>query len=270
MLNNLENSKNIIYAGKSERRILALKQLPGVKNVFNFNGGPEKNIGDVRKITHEKMDYVLPQLDQLMGSLGEDDYLVAADSRTEILSFDDNGNRAFESKGKPYDLEDVLINFQRMSFVAKELGFANYQVRSASALLDNLGRRITDLVLCGVDINKSGIDYLSSERGFDEYIKCFHDFYSSEVYSTNQLSSIGPQKISAGVSLPVLRQMGMVKSVNKVEQDGSREAVKAFRLGLWTVAVGFGPSILERVHPDAMATIIGWDWLDEVTKKVVI
>jgi len=270
MLETKENPKNIIYAGNSERRTLALKQLPGVKNVHNFYGGPEADIGDVRKITHDKINYVLTQLTEVMRSVGENDYLVAADSRTEILVPDEYENRKFESKGKPSNLEDVFINFSRMYLVAKELGFASYQVRSASALLDNLGKRITDLFLCGVDINKSGIEYLSSEKGFDEYLQCFHDFYSSETYSNNKLSSIGPHRISGGISLPVLRKMGMVKSVNNVEQNNSAESVEAFKLGFWTVAVGFGPSILKKVHPDAMATVLSWDWFNEVTKKVII
>ena len=270
MLGTIESPRNIFYAGRSERRTLALKQLPSVKEVFSFDGGPEENIGDVRKITHAKMDHVLPRVKELMGGVKEEDLLVAADSRTEILVHDEHGDRNFESKGKPRNLEDVLVNFLRMSFVAKEIGFAAYQVRSASALLDSAGQRTEDLDLCKVRIKKSGIEHLSTSNGFDEYLQAFSEFYSSGAYVANQLSAIGPRKISGGISLPVLRQMGMVESVNKIEQNLSREAAEAFKLGLWTVAVGFGPAILEKVHPDSLAIILAWDWLNEVTAKVLV
>lgn len=260
--------RTVYYTGMSERRTLALQQIPGVKEVINFDGGPEEDTDDVMKIMWEKVAYAFPKVIENTGGYLNGHAVVAADARTSILVHDDRGDRVLVSKGKPKEDEDVIENFARMAIVADELGKGHYQLISASGVVTKAGRTY-DLDTVEVDLTKIGLKHIATPAGYEEYKAAFLDFYSSGEYSANKLPAIGPSKISGGISLPVLRAMGMVETINGVKQvDTSKEAYEAFRLGLFTVAVGFGPNVLQRVHPDAMPRLLQWDWLNGVSRKV--
>lgn len=263
-----KHPRTIYYTGMSERRTLALQQIPGVSEVINFDGGPEEDTADVMGIMWEKVAYAFPQVLENAGGYLNGHAVVAADARTSIMVHDDQGNIVLESKGKPKGDQEIFENFVRMAIVADELGFGHYQLISASGVVTKEGKA-QDLDTVAVNLTKKGINFIATPAGYDEYKAAFLDFYSSGEYSANQLSAIGPSKISGGISLPVLRAMGMVETINGTEQaDGSREAYEAFRLGLLTVAVGFGQNVLQRVHPDALPRLLQWEWLNGVSRKV--
>ncbi|NCN03608.1 MAG: hypothetical protein GW942_00870 [Candidatus Pacebacteria bacterium] len=258
----------IYYTGMSERRTLALNQIPDVQAVKNFDGGPEEDTADVMSIMWDKVAYAFPRVIEDAGGYLNGHAVIAADARTSILVPVRDTQSVLESKGKPKDDEAIFENFSRMALIANEMGFGHYQLISASGVVTK-NQRVQDLDRVEVDISKKGLDHLSTPNGYDEYLAAFLDFYSSGEYSANHLSAIGPSKISGGISLPVLRSMGIVERVNGVEQvDTSKEAYEAFRLGLLTVAVGFGPNVLGKVNPDAMARLLQWDWLNQVSRKV--
>lgn len=264
-----ENTHKIIYyTGGSERRILALEQISEIDEVINFAGGPEEDIADVISIMWAKMAYAYPHVLEDAGGYLNNHIVIAVDARISILVKNNVGALILDSKGKPEDDEAVYRNFLQMSLISNEVGYGHYQLISASGGLTKEGHT-NDVDICRVDLSKIGIDYLATCRGYDEYVSVFKEFYISSAYVGNNLSAISPSKISGGISLPVLRSMGLVKFVNGVEQArSSREAFEAFRLGLLTVAVGFGPNVLKKIHPDALEKLLEWEWLNQVATKV--
>ncbi len=261
------SERNVAYTGRSERRILALKQLPQVTEVRSYSGGHENGNHDVVSVMMEKMAYAWPTMMADIGKLNGHN-VVAADTRTSIMAC--NGSKHWlESKGKPKSTDEVIKTFLRMSLAAQEAGFGYYQVVSASGLISG-DNTIIDQEFCNVVLTKKGIEFIATNAGYDEYTQAFNHFYSTPPYSNHNLSQIDQTHLSGGISLPVLSSMGVVKSVNGVEIGLSRKKTEAImKAAIMIVAVGFSPRILKILDPDAMTHILAWDWLNQVTKKVI-
>lgn len=262
---------HVFYAGESQRRVQCLQLIPSVTKVAIVGGGEEPDIREVVTIAGQKIDYARQRLNGAMRSEnGIKKVLVAADARTEISALDGGGKVTYVSKGKPQEEKDVLANFRTMNQVANIWGYAPYKVVSAS-VFEERGVRKTELMQAGVVISSESLQYLSSNAGFTSYLREFKEFYSSAPYSTNGLKAIDVQQLSGGISLPVLASMGLVESVDGVRlKDGEKGTmIEALKGGLLTVACGFGATILEMIHPEALDKILAWNWLNEVTEKVL-
>lgn len=263
-----ETKTHLNYAGFSERRILCLKEIPGVDLVKAVGGGEEPDIREVDVVTNLKLDYARGKLgahtDSSVKSL-----LIAADARTEV-SAESAGSSFYVSKGKPKSEKEVLSNFEMMLAIAQKFGYATYRVVSASAL-ENGVRMGSETIQAAVVISRENLEYLVSLEGFIAYLRAFKLFYSTPPYSSKGLSAINVKKLSGGISLPVLVSMGLVEQVDGVSlrNNDQDEVYDALRGGLLTVACGFGPNILNKIHPNAMDRILAWDWLNQVTTKMI-
>lgn len=255
----------VYYAGRSERRIACLNQLPEVDRVECVNWGEEPDIADVMKIIRGKLAFALPIILQQVGVLNGH-VVVAADSRTEILVR--KGNEiVHESKGKPRDDEEVFSNFVRMAEVLQLVEAASYQLRAASIAQTKTGT-VVDQQLCVVRISSQGIRHLATEVGFIEYQQAYADFYSTPPYSSHNLSKICLTGISSGLSLPVLVSMGIIERVGVNGEVGELDE-RRLKEAMLAVAVGFGPRVLEKIHPESMDAVMQWSWLNQVTQKVI-
>jgi len=264
-----EIETHLYYAGKSERRILCLNEIPGVINVNAVGGGEEPDIREVDVVTDLKLSHARSKLSRFDTNSKVKKILIAADARTEI-SAELNGRSVFVSQGKPKNEKEVLANFEVMQEIAMKHGFATYRVVSASALENGI-RMGAETIQAEVVISKQSLDYLASAKGFVSYLRAFKLFYSTPPYSNKGLTAINVKKLSGGISLPVLVSMGLVESVDgvKLRSNDEDEVYDALRGGLLTVACGFGPNVLNKIHPDALDKILAWDWLNQVTAKII-
>lgn len=269
MRSSSEQKTFLYYAGSSERRVQCLNQIPGVEKVNAVGGGEEPDIREVEHITDLKISHARGKLGRLETNGLVRNLLIAADARTEI-SAEKKGSDVFVSKGKPRSEREVLENFVAMQVIAQKYGYATYRVVSASAL-ENGVRMGSETIQAEVVLSRKSLDYLTSTEGFVAYIRAFKLFYSTPPYSNKGLTAINVKKLSGGISLPVLVSMGLVESVDGVNLRSSDadEKYDALRGGLLTVACGFGPNVLNQIHPEALDKVMAWDWLNAVTTKII-
>jgi len=254
----LKEQPTIVAATESPRRLLFLASIPAIK-LLVYGGGEELATNDVIQVAVGKAISAREQLrsEQILNG----QLIVGADIRTEILT-----PKGFVSRGKPKDGEHLVWeNFAQMSLVDGKLG---YRLVAGSAV-DHEGKMTKSFSLCRVFIKKEGMIYLSSLRGFEEYKAAYLDFYSSPPYSSQNLRPIGLRDVSGGISLPVLVSMGLVEGisfdgVNMI--DLSRESLMR---AIFIAGVGYGPAVLEKLDPNYLEIIKAWDWLNQVTNKIL-
>ena len=249
-------SQEIVYAGASQRRIKCLDQIPGFA-VLAVGGGPEPNTPLVKQIVVTKLHHA----DSTIGGHDpERQIIVAADTRTELKL-----NGRYISLCKPLTVEETRHN---LAALARQPS-PTYRVVSASGY--NNGKIGTDAMACTIDLDPARLPWYATPEGFDEYLSAFNRFYSQPPYSTNNMATLQPTDISAGFSLPVFIKLGAVATIDGIPLSQIRESQDAtlFSAAMLTVAVGLSPIILHQISPDAIPSIMKWNWLQEVTHHLI-
>lgn len=260
----------IVYAGQSHRRKSFIQYCFPSSPIFDSPGGEEPEIEDVIEIMNGKLDYVLKQVDLPQQNQGKNwkIALIAADTRTSTLTFNDDAQTYLESRGKPKRSLDVKRMFEEMHEASELSGTApHYAVRSASGVHVKAQKTEDRLVsdhLSTIELHPEAVKRFSTSEGFQQYLAEISDFYSSSLYANEENHSpITIFDISGGLSLPVLVKMKAVVSI-----DGTRFIEPyfhtAFRNALYNAAVGISPEILSRIHPRAHEAIKHWPWLTQV------
>lgn len=261
--------KVIGLASTSRRRAAALEQIPEVR-VIKSPGG-EENGGSLETIALDKIRVAEPIIQAICEK--DDcrlDGVVAADANTYIAIFGPKGEKLVP-KGKPSVPQTTYRHFQSMSRRAARDGDGYYEVHSASAFVDPSKKEHSEREGTRVVLHLEKINRLATKEGFLEYMMEFADFYSSEAYSSHGLQSLRMEDLSGGISLPVLAKMGAVKMIDGVEiaKVPYSEAELILKQALLNVAIGFSPKILNKIHPDAMAFLLGWSWTNNVVNSIL-
>lgn len=270
---NKESTTSRVFglASTSQRRRAALEQLPDM-HIAVVPGGEEAKIDDLVTIALAKIAFAYPTILTTAQENNADLVgVTAADTQTLLQQYGaSKQEKILVSRGKPEVIEQIRAHFVGMSNVAQNQGFGYYEVASASAVQDSRGT-LAETSLSQFHLNAQKLLWLTTEEGFAAYIETFNQFYKSKAYSGNKLQPIAPTDISAGISLPVLTQMGVIEAINgvKLADMSSPEAVVAFKKALFNVGVGFSEQVLTRIHSEAMQYILKWAWLEEVTEHVM-
>lgn len=263
--------KVIIYAGESHRRKAFLANAFPKATLETFSVEPEPETTDVKSIVEYKLDLGVERSLEL-GLNGQRDnaIIVAADIRT-LTPFEKKGEEVeLRSTSKLENYPAIWGNLQRMRKICsgiEDKPFYIVDIASGYHSLADNNRQI-QRDHCLIILDPDGFYYLTRYAGFKDYLERFSTFYSEPPYSTHGLPPIRPTDISAGLSLPVLTEMGIVESIDGIDRE-SDQFTQAFLEGLYKVGVGFNAPTLTSFHPDIAKTVAGWSWNNQVAEKVL-
>lgn len=256
-------------ASSSMRRKAALEQIPDLK-VINVGGGEELSEDDLLTIALSKIAFAYPQILESCQSMSTNLIgVLAADTNTLIKVLTNSGSQ-LERKNKPHKPDNTLAHFRRMAKVAEKHGSGYYEVAAASAFQTETGS-VAGIETTRVTLNSAKLNQLTSDDGFANYQDVFASFYNSKAYCDSGCHALKITDISAGISLPVLVKMGAVEKVNGIDLKELRSQVleETLKQALLNVAVGFSPQVLDKIHPDALACLMGWSWTNEVVDFIL-
>lgn len=260
--------QTILYAGESPRRTSFLTHVFPKSELYTFSVEPEPHTDDVVAVVNHKLDLGLDKLGELsLNGTRDRSIIVAADIRTLTAHAVNNGGFELRSTSKLESTEEVKRNLLRMAESFEEKGekpFYIVDIASGShSIADN--RRKTARGHSYITLDDQSLKDLITNEGFEKYIARFNQFYSEPPYSTHNLPALSLTDISAGLSLPVLTQMGVLDSLNGVSRDDADAFRRTFAQELFKVGVGFDLSLFSNASID----IRDWSWLNQVTDKVL-
>lgn len=259
----------VVYAGTSNRRLAFIKHAFPTSEVTSIPAGEEPDIPDVVSIMHGKIDNILGQLKEnpSIRNRQQQAVIIAADTRTNILTKNPENFTYIDSRGKPKQPDTVRKTFEEMYTAGLESGVLPYYTVLSGSGVHIRGRkyeeRLADIHACTVELNPDQIKRFSTPDGYEEYTDAFNKFYSSDVYKKGGLSGVKVDDLSGGLSLPVLTSLNAVEAVDGIERNSS-DFEEAFRHGMYTVSVGISPHILRPVQPEIDSSLASWDWLNGV------
>lgn len=231
-----------------------------------YPGGDELETPDVTSVMRGKMHHVREELQKIDALPKEPALILAADTRTATVMIQDREHGAprvgLVSRGKPKNEAVVKETFRTMAdFAHRTRQSPMYMVESASgSLLLDLDEERKMKRFCVIELLPSAVKYFSQDKGFLEYRNAFNSFYRSQVYVEEGIAPMTMMDLSGGLSLPVLVQLGAVRSIDRVSID--HPAFKnIFRQALFTVAIGFSPEVWGGKRE---RTVNGWPWVDKV------
>lgn len=264
----------VVYAGGSERRDAFIRYAFPNSEVTSIPAGEEADIPDVVSIMHKKIDNVVGQLKEKPSFRNREKQavIIAADTRTNILTKNQDNFTYIDSRGKPKHPDSVRNTFEEMYNAGLESGVLPFYTVLSGSGVHIRGRkyeeRLVDIHACTVELNPDKIKRFSTEEGYQEYTDAFNKFYTSDVYRRNGLSGVKIDSLSGGLSLPVLTTLNAVEAVDGIERNSS-DFEDAFRHGMYTVAVGISPHILRPIQPDIDKSLESWDWLNGVVEHTL-
>lgn len=259
----------VVYAGTSSRRLAFIKHAFPDSKVTSIPGGKEEDIPDVVSIMQAKIDHVLSQLNETpqIKNRQQRAVIIAADTRTSVLTRNPDNFTFIDSKGKPKEPDSVRKTFEDMYLAGEESGVLPFYTVLSGSGVHIKGRkyeeRLADVHTCTVELNSDQIKKFSTPEGYTEYTEAFNQFYSSDPYKKGGLSGVRVDDLSGGLSLPVLTSLGAVEAVDGIERN-SPDFKEAFRHGMYTVSVGISPHILRPIQPNIDKSLASWDWLNGV------
>lgn len=289
---NRENEQLLISATTSERRNLALQQLAGVN--LRIHPGPKNELEseDTTLVAADKAAYLveliratacnpetsflvtaaLTEIVRLIDQFAGNFKVIAADVRTETLENENAAVDKFVSHGKPKNLAEFQRTLAQMSRAQVSI----YRVFAGSQILeyhpeDELPLETKHAQRIGIRLKPERLRQLNTDKGLEEYINRFREFYSSKAYSKNGLPAIDFTDISAGLSLPVLIQGNYVDSVSLGNQEFqlAETPKRLLKEIIYGVAVGYSPHVLDKIYHGAYDFIIdNWNWLEDVINHV--
>jgi len=189
----------------------------------------------------------------------EGDLIVGVDSRTYIPKKEGE----WESVGKPESLEEVQGHFQEILKIAKQTNtIPEYEVKSASGVVyidEELNPHyVKKKNSCKIFLNTEKLQELITNEGFQEYVNKADAFFGSQ----NKIMDK-----SAGFSLEVLVQMGVVSGLQFPGEGASQRGEETFRntlkRAIQLVAIGTAPELMglfENVDPTSVVDT--WDFLE--------
>ncbi|HUV47209.1 MAG TPA: hypothetical protein VMW29_03685 [Candidatus Bathyarchaeia archaeon] len=247
----------IVYAGASPKRTALLEMLLEDQGTtlltcpFPF----EPNDQDAGVVAQYKRVVALSEL----GLPPDKSLVIAADTQTSVVLEDGR----LLPRNKPRNPEEILANFRAMETGA-------YEVNAATVFFND-GQCIEDSLRCRVGLRGDVLAALQTRVGLAEYCRLAQQFYSEPPYSTSGFPPMGLKDMSGGISLPVLRRMDGIESINgsNLLELPSDELHDVLKEALFTVAVGLSPRLLERINPKARQIIYNWSWLTQTTDKLV-
>ena len=198
----------------------------------------------------------------------EGSLIVGVDARTYI-----HKDSIPTSMGKPLSKQEIyenfvgLLNTPHNSITEKD---PYYEVRVATGIVyvdnDRIRHMYNKHKACRVILDKEKLSGLVTE-GLDQYFK------NAEVFFQKKDK---PMENSAGFSLEVLVQMGIVKGLQFLDENGQIVLVNtpqfrnALKQAIQLVAVGTAPELMELFDGVDTTSVIGeWDFLEKTTKKTL-
>ena len=258
----------VIYPGTSTRRMAFLTQaFPKAEHITVGIG--EETQGDIGETMKYKLNEGVSQLPQTEQCV----VIVAADQQNITPKIDLlTGSIILTSHQKPKNEEAVLEMFQDMSTFSEETSQNPFYYGDAASgvlhLHNNKATLIEDRKKHLVDFRPERFKELANKHGFRHYLEELKDFYSGPPYTDHNMH-LELTHLSAGISLPVLVKMGIVRSIDGVdiENDRFREQLKE---AICNVAVGISTALLTTLHVDEQEVIGKWTWLNGVVDKAMI
>jgi hypothetical protein len=263
----------IFYAGQSERRFAALKQIPNA-HVEKVNGGEEIETADVLRVATDKLQFAMPTIVKRLSDLQAKGVngvfqIVAADVRTEV------GKQAevpvYVSRGKPKKSAHLQENLESMAHIQGD-NIPHYRV-AAGSVAQRYGQEdvVGEYQRFDFTLDKGEISRLATEKGNVRYLTEFERFYTSILYAEHRFTPPTIFDLSGGISLPVLIRLKAVRAINNLilADLAYSDQFELVRSALCHVAVGFSKRILDEIDPEASRAIISWSWLNEVTQAVL-
>ena len=295
----MEKEKQLlISATTSKRRNLALAQLPEID--LKSHPGPENELDspDTMLVAKNKIDYLVNLLqatlqqqetaplasqalqeviNAIIAYAGVYD-VIAADVLTATGKPISATSDEFVSQGKPKNQERLQETFYHLHKSSSKM----YKVFAGSQILQYQKNESSPIETkhyqeIKVVLRADRLRELASDKGLENYLQRFQQFYSSKAYSSNGLSTLNFTDIAAGLSLPVLIKGDYVQNVelNHRHVDLSKkimldqETKKLLKQIIFGVAVGYSPHVLKQIYPGAYDFIIdNWHWLESVVNHV--
>lgn len=184
-------------------------------------------------------------------------------------SLDSAGNISLTSKGKPINVNQIFQYAKNVVQIADKGINPYYRVDSGTVMGVYNGslrlKRIQDLSLISFNL---GVGELATERGFLNYLMAFDRFYESEPYQKNGMEGIKPTDFSAGFSLPVFVQMGLIESINGIK-PGSPIFKTVLAHTVHSAAVGISLSLMEECGISIERQTNEWPWLQSVSENAL-
>lgn len=297
--------KFLISASTSDRRNAAIKILPWVdvqslpgpmieldhpdsslvaQNKTNFLSNLLTNfssfINSDEIESEEKNRFVVnyaPTLALILNMIANYDgkyQIISGDVQTGIPHKNENSKNSWriERHGKPKNEELVKDFFAEMAHLQAMIyrvfsgsSITTYDSQAGSSVEMLANQKLT------VYLRPEMVDLFSTDQGFEQYRKSFHEFYRSEAYHNNDLPPINLTNVSGGFSLPVLIKE---KAVEAIELNGRKLPIKEMneeflKEVVYAVAVGYSPKILKEIHPEAYQfTLDNWKWLKDTVREI--
>lgn len=272
-----ERGPSLVVIGitTSLRRQDFLKSLfpnPHHRVIFADGPNPELLDDDIVKVARHKVDTRLDP--ETPGNVREsyigarNSCVIAADVRTRPLLLESSavGQRLVPDRqpttislGKPKSLEDIRRTLGQMARAGEKGDVCYYGVETGTYLRKKgtTPQSAPDSTTAYLD--KDRIAYYSTPRGFVDYVRGFHEFYSVEGSETPNITDI-----AGGLSLGTLLSRGAVLSIDGIAatDSGFRGAVK---IALHKVLFGFNIGILRRLKPNIREFIDGYGLLERYT-----
>lgn len=255
----------IIYAGQSARRKAFFEDIFPDTPIISFSVDPEPQTSEMEVILEDKLIKGVHYLASLDGQVRTNKVaIVAADTRTLVPFIDDV--LGVESLGKPTDEEEVVGVFDEMFRVGEFTGQdPYYEVFSISGSVSTEGKQLfTSSDRTRITLHHQALSYLKTAEGFQKYKDLFHLFYRSGPYEKEGMPQQLLTDLSAGLSLPVLIKLGVVKVIDGQEISNPKNLRRAF----FTVAVGVQPEVVEPFNTNVINILDKWDWLNQVVREI--
>lgn len=259
----------VILSSTSSRRSEFIREVFGnktiVENFGDFGDEPEYDVISVAKFKAEQLQVRLKSRNLL--NQYKDCLIVAADTRTNVP----NTNGTLDSRGKPKTKREVQGNFKNMrDFAIYQRDDPFYTVSSGAvtALIRVPTPSSESLEEATIILDHAGISYLATDEGMKRYTRALKAFYQAEPYVGKGVHGLTFRDLSAGISLPVLMKLGIVRRINKVSINDS-DFMDIFRDAIHTVAIGMPPSLFRPYNTQVEIKYRNWDWLNKVVEKAL-
>ena len=258
MLKTAEIKPQVLLASENRQRIKAFQHLGA--EVTSVPGGEEDKNLSPEQIMRGKLRHAFDQMVSEFACM-TGDYIAAVDVMNKIF-IPEYGSGRIETpiKAKPENEDEIMKNFIDMTILAELLGYGHYQVVTASGLVSSMGY-VKDVAEIDVRMTPQGLKYLSTEQGFAEYLQV------AEKLSTVEFE-VNPLFITAGISTETLMAMGIIREINRVEQQKNDVSKRAFMRAFAHITTGIGDNVARQINPNPDEKLQQLPWVEGIAKQI--
>lgn len=248
----------VIYAGQNPLKLHALRNLLPANKVIGENADPEPLAHDVSQVALHKVGVVHNRRPNDLGT----NAIIGIDilTRIPLIEGSEVVHKQHGKIGSPFE---VPKHFSHIYEASEKFGLPpGYSVVTHTALLHRNGKLMLFEAPSSVEIvlSQAALKYLTTNEGLLQYLMAFHHVYYGTLNPKMAL-----EKISAGIDLLALVQMGAIESINGISSRDNHFA-EVLRNAAFIVTVGISPKILELLGVSQNQVISQGSFIDEITE----